>query len=607
MPHRLSPCLTGLPALILLLAATAGFAQKNPQRILATFLHEGRPYNYEFEMKAEFNYSFKISSLGKDDPAKDDSLAVDSVQITASDNPPKKDPATENSTDPVYLFRSFDQISFVGIFLRQMKDKFGIDSTKALENTATEIFFTIKTRLNFIDDEPVTAYLILKKDNIHSFLQSNFSHYYNGWLKNLIAYHAIDRVTVETQDGAIKNITARMIDTALVNSIRESPRQYLEFKNPFPIGISGKFDPEKLSAIKLYCFNCYGIKDLSRYIHLSDLLTLDIVLENNKDDYSPSNRTIGLSPANPIQELKKDRRSRILNIAAFSDFVGMDQEQPNGLIQIEARRKININTKFRLLHSFDQGEDVASRYNLSKIIAIPVDTSYKTTRSKYLTYNLYRKRGRLDSTSVPFDSVRLKQRRFTSPYYTFFSTIEPVLLFSKLEQTNKLIDSGKVVNGKLPPILLYQYQLASLGVNLDILRVSFPQLKFNWNLLHGGYFWFRTRVATSSDTNSKSSVALNSNYWQLGTSFSFNPDTRWAASFGINYIHQQLLNPNYKIMATDGLWQIFFDGSFKTSDDNKMFLRFRWTSEVKDHDNNFTQIQLGYSMSLFVKPIETIH
>jgi len=63
----------------------------------------------------------------------------------------------------------------------------------------------------------------------------------------------------------------------------------------------------------------------------------------------------------------------------------------------------------------------------------------------------------------------------------------------------------------------------------------------------------------------------------------------------------------YKITGKDGLWQMFFDASYKTSDDNKMFLRFRWTSEVKNHDNNFTQIQLGYSMSLFVKPIETNH
>src|SRR5690606_12953216 len=96
-----------------------------------------------------------------------------------------------------------------------------------------------------------------------------------------------------------------------------------------------------------------------------DLLLLDIVLENDKEDYSPSNRTITLTPASNIQELKKEQRSKILEVSAFTDLAGLDQDQPNGLIQIEAKRRITVSTRSRLLSGGKSNEDVASQVDLS--------------------------------------------------------------------------------------------------------------------------------------------------------------------------------------------------------------------------------------------------
>jgi hypothetical protein len=51
----------------------------------------------------------------------------------------------------------------------------------------------------------------------------------------------------------------------------------------------------------------------------------------------------------------------------------------------------------------------------------------------------------------------------------------------------------------------------------------------------------------------------------------------------------------------DGLLQADFDAFYKTSDESKLFFRFRWIYEAGNKDNNFNQIQLGYSMNLFVR------
>lgn len=637
---------------------------------MGTFIYNSKAYNYEFIKESDESYNLKLSTIEKADA----SAKADTTENNDG-NEEKTNTDASESTGNSNLFSSFEKGVFEGIFLNQMKAKFNEDSSGSLTDIATRIFFSIKARLDFIDDEPITAYLILKKDSIHSFLSSNSSVYYTGRLSRLVAYHAIDRVTVETQDGAIKNITVRMLDTALVKQHAETPRHYVEFKNQFPVSISGKFDAENFADVKLYCFNCAGIKNVSRYINLSDLISLDIVLENNKDDYSPVNSTVSVSPAKPIVELKKEKRSRIFEVAAFSDFVGMDQEQPNGLIQIEARRKININTVSRPLLYRPGNADFASKYNLrnARVFMVkPGEPGYDKNKTGYKIYKYIKPASgnadslKLDSLkkqsikmeslrqdSINYDAIKnnilakarlnkglsrkdslelelnnihiqeleaarndlksaqnnrpqlldiiyIPKNKIGSRYYTFFGSIEPVLLFSKLEQTNRFIDSAKAPANKINPLQLYQYQIASLGINVDLIKFSFPQLKFTWNFLHGGVYWFRTRVATSSDSSQKS-VALNSNYWQAGTSLSFNPDSRWALTFGVNYIQPNLWNTDYTLTNSHALLQTFLDGSMKTSDDAKMFLRFRWTSEMGKHEVNFTQFQLGYSMNIFVK------
>jgi len=171
-------------------------------------------------------------------------------------------------------------------------------------------------------------------------------------------------------------------------------------------------------------------------------------------------------------------------------------------------------------------------------------------------------------------------------------------LFSKLEETNRVLDSVKGVGKRIDAISLFQYQLASFGVKVQTFRLSFPQIKLQWNLLDAGVFWSRTRIALSSDSTGPTE-ALNSNYWQFGSSIVFRPDNRWGASMGFEYMKPKIWSDDYQVAKNRGLLQQQFDSWLRTGDDGKLFFRYRWTYERNNRNNNFTQIQLGYSLNLF--------
>jgi hypothetical protein len=608
--------------MFLLLLPALAVGQSNPQRVLGSFIFDKKSYNYEFTKENINSYSLRISSamknfkadhanpMGKptDESANPrDTASTPLKELTPRDSSrsatPKSD-STETSNElPTAIFSEFTKLTFETIFLEQMEELYGLAKTNTLKEKATEIFFIIQARLEFIDDEPVTAYAILRKDLIYSFLKSNTSTFRDGSLSKSIARHYIKRVSIETEDGAIKNLIVQVVNPTVNQIAVQSPRSFLEFKNQYPISISGKFDPEKFADVNLYCYNCNGIDGLSRYIRLSNLLILDIVLENDKEDYSPSNRVITLTPAKPIEELKKERRSRILEVSTFTDLAGLNQDQPNGLIQIEAKRKINIATKSRLLIRSRDNEDVVSKIDVSEIddsgtesAAGPANSVDTLKWPKIYTIMLKKQPNETTAKTIP---LTVHNRKFRSPYYSIFSSVEPKLLFSKLEQNNRTLDSTLVKDNTISPLKLYQYQIWSFGATINVLKLSFPQLKFNWTVLSFGGAFFRTRVGNAPDSVSTPSTALNSSYLLFNTNIVFRPDNRWGASIGLDYIQPTLWNDVYSLKSGNALVQPYFDGYLKTSDSGKMFFRFRWIYEKGKLDSNFTQIQIGYSINLF--------
>ena len=622
-----------LIALALLLLPFMATAQVKTKKVLGSFVYKGTAYNYEFKKNDVNNYTFTLSSVtgATSDAIKATANIKAPVTITNNNATPVTTSVVANaniSANENYIFDEFNKDVFIDVFCKQMSAKFSCVIDDTLKRKSLEVFFTVQRNLDFLDDEPVTAHLILKKDDINSFLISNTSPYYDYSLSEIKVSHKIKDVNVETEDGAIKNIIVYLVDPAPEEG--KTARGALEFKNAYPISISGKHDPERFAQIKLNCYDCAGIQGLNRYIKLSDLLELDITLENDKEDYSPANITFNINPEKSVVEMRKEKRSQIISIAAFSDFVGIDQEQPNGLIQIEAKRKVNINTKYRPLYKRKEGQDIASKYDLSKYDFIRVKPKgiskgtpeyikyYVILKDKTPNYQIRKKviTDSLDALDinrklltgelvVAIDSSENKP--FKPGYFVWMPSIEPKLLFSKIDDKNRFImlDSTQSAGKHTDPLKQFQYQLVSFGTTINLLKIVYPQSKLSWNLLDLGAFWYRARVQNIKDTSTNISMSINNAYFSASSSLTFKPDSRWSFTNGLSYFKQQSFNTEYQFQRNKGLLQANFDGSYKTNSESKMFFRFRWTFDEHDPNKNFTQFQVGYALNLFANSSTT--
>ncbi len=548
---------------IVLLVSVSVVGNAQDRRILGTFLFERASYNYELTQEEE-RYVFRISQL-----------ASSSTGVVESG------------------LEEFSQEAFEDLFRHQLSVRFGKSRTAEMDRISAEVFYRIKLRLETLDDTPITAYLILKRDYVKSLLRENTSPHYHGRLNEPMASHYVKRLSVEIADGAIKNITAKLLEPSSEAISNQSPRKYLDFKNQFPFSISGKFDAESFSRLYLYCIDCNSIEGLTRYVKLSDLVALDIVLENYKEDYSPGDVTVTLTPESPIQELKKEPRTRLFELTVFSDFAGFSEGVPNGLLQLEARRRFNLNTRYSLLGK-NSSESLASVLDLNSVEELERTTDGSKRKVTY-TFRLKADTTNFRSAQGSTGSKTLKVPRNRYTYSNWFGQWEPRLLFSKLDENNRFLEMASSEGNQVNPVALYQYQLGSLGVNLQVYRLSFPQLKFSWTVLDGGVYWFHTQVSVDQEE----AVALNSSYLRLGTHFQFFPDSRWGARLGFDYLNPSIWNPDFVLRNSHALLQPQVDGFLRTNEYDRFFLRFRWTYEHQNRDNNFVQFQVGYSKNLF--------
>ena len=213
-------------------------SQGDPARVLGTFEYEKKIYNYDFSRTASDKFFFNVSQLKSTDNEDDSTDAKDSTQP---------------------FFSSFDIKPFVDIFIEQMVNKFdGKADAEDLKDKAKEVFYSIKARLDFTDDEPVTAYLVLKNDTILSFLKSNGSDYYDGPLSLLYARHVVESVSVETMDGAIKNITVHLVQTAWPGKATSPHGISWNLKTNIPLAFPGNLIPRSL-PILIYTVTIPGV------------------------------------------------------------------------------------------------------------------------------------------------------------------------------------------------------------------------------------------------------------------------------------------------------------------------------------------------------------
>lgn len=527
------------------------------------------------------------------------------------------------------FFSDFELGVFKTLFQNQLTKKIsnqGTECTSNNENLSSKIFFEIKARLDFIDDEPITAYLKLKSKRITVYISSDelnrnylrlkaqyefakkmkradttssktsldsikvlmknvkrFGSYLPGRTQfkentHFLIFEVKD-VSVEFEDGTIKNIFA---DLLLVNN-KVGNDVMVRFRNNVPVTVSGKFDPERFQYNKIYAgISCETYRllrnrniqqgsdgqyndDINQrtncgnlFFLLSDLLEYLVVSENDKEDYSPANNVYHLNEQNAVQVLKKEKRSKLLVLKAYTDFIGIRDDQPNGLIQFEASKKLNFMTR---------------RAQIGK-------TSY----DGWLTY------------------------------------VEPRIVFSKLERNNKFLylDSNRlkkedveadVKRFKVDPLDLLRYSNFNISATLNAYKVNWANAKSSLTV-NANFGYHRTAVSDSVAVSDSIAIKtgdlktdnINSGILGFTLIYELKPDSRFGIAISYDFSFIRPFSENYTLDPEfrKPIQAFSLDAFLKTNDDGgRLFFRTRFHQLFNRWNRNFMQVQLGYAMDVF--------
>lgn len=395
-------------------------------------------------------------------------------------------------------------------------------------------YYRIQNKILLVDDEPLTAYLFVNTLDVPV-------HNYNDPSK--VKLLKLADIQLEFAEGAIKNILISLNDTTLKGHI------YTEvlFRNNIPIAVSGKFKPEHFIKHKIYCSKCWvGPKgDRSDgYVLLGDLLTYKIIYSLDNEDYSPAQSLIKLTPQETFAELKKEKRSKLFEVRAYTDLIGINEKNPNGLLQLEIRKRINVSTQ---------------------------------------------------------------PTQWLGGSFGLFSYFEPFIRYSKIENTNKyyVINSPLKTENKFNVNILQaqRYQNFSVGGELNIIKLSVPNIISDF-YLNTGFYWQYTPVTFDTlATNVK--LKPNTDYfnflsYRIGSVWQLNPDGRLGFNVLTDIIISEIESNTFrKDDKSSTIFSLGMEAFFKPNETAKIFGRFKWNAQSNNISNNYYIFQIGYLFDVF--------
>ncbi len=156
-------------------------------------------------------------------------------------------------------------------------------------------------------------------------------------------------IQIEFNEGMMEHIVALM-EWVDVNNRAIPDSADILFTNYYPVGFSTPRNFERgLHLQRLHC----KYKRFS--IPLDSLMRFQINSRLNTRDFSPQDTVIIFTPALTDQTLSKGKFADIVKGGAFSDIFGLQEDEPNGLLQFEIDKRINLYTfrhKFFLFPRF---------------------------------------------------------------------------------------------------------------------------------------------------------------------------------------------------------------------------------------------------------------
>lgn len=334
------------------------------------------------------------------------------------------------------------------------------------------------------------------------------------------------------------------------------------FTNNIPIGISSKHSLQYKTRKPLVSAHVRlngKMQETTLSARVCDIIEYHPNFALNTKDYSPANGVYKLSAGEENKPLYKEKTENLFDSKIFTDLNAYGEQNSNGVVQVEISKEIAINTH---------------RYACNS-------------------------------------------RRYTN--YGFFQYINPYFSYSKLEDTDyalklkldtvKLSDNFNTYNTAL--IDIYKNERLRVGADFNIAVLDFSQFKSNlWLDLGAQFGQIKCNDITNEENNSENNFTVNSLFFFSKLKYKIYPDKRFGLQFSYKIGHYDILNDKMKQNDTEDqslkdnfywLHELTMQTFVRTGDKGKVFFRYKIASPIDNWDNNFTQLQLGYSFDILRK------
>ena len=351
----------------------------------------------------------------------------------------------------------------------------------------------------------------------------------------------------------------------------------LIFRNAYSIGISSVNNIKNLNRVKLISMNSHMIQDKNNskkksyyFIKVGDVIKYDEVIDINSNDLSPESTLVNLNKDNKSVDLFKEETTKLFEAQIYSDLLGMfDEENPNGIIQTEIKKRFNINTQ---------------RHDVEAIL------------------------------------------KWAFPGVGFAQYFDVFFEFSKIEKNNKFLSPQNDITDLEPiteispfftPISLFQYRNFAIGGNLNILTLENPNTKMNFTI-DAGYLFGRSGIKDFGESTTVEEINdtetlnfkekfLNNMEVPIEAKLILVPEKRlnftvsnrlsWFETFDDN-INLSSLGKGVVVSKNRWLNTISAGINLNISSSGRLFVRYKMTHELDNINTNFSRLQFGYSFYL---------
>ena len=441
---------------------------------------------------------------------------------------------------------------------------------KISENSIAFLYAQIVSFFNTEDEKPQVATIYLKE---------GINVYYDEELKEKEEFKSI---------GVLQNVSVEIsfyggfIEKIQVNG--KINDEDVSFNNKYSIGISSTKNIGQLSNNRIFSneqftkefaeksfeksnseqYNKLKNRE-SLFINVGDVIRYVKKVDVNANDISPVPQLVLLDETQKVSKLFREESSKLFEAIVYTDFFGVfDEESPNGIIQTEVNKRFNINTK---------RNDVSKWFGLL------------------------------------FPPIAISEG------IGFFQFFDAKFQYSKIEKNNKFLlpldfdtknSDGTIASTEkyYSPISLFQHRSFSIGGNWNLLTLENQNAKLNMDL-NVGFLFGRSGVKeTETQVNG---TYLNNLEIPIEYNFHLLPEKRVSFIFGDRLSWFDIFESKINLksiedtkLTSKNKWLNSFniDVNVDVSSTGRIFLRYKLIHELDNINNNFSQLQFGYSFFL---------